>query len=134
MFWDAICSAYVYLDGSVKVSALELDGPRLDADGPVISKFADMSSRDSGGGICPRYEFIGMPYNGWGCESSFVIDVLDSYILLLVLYDGKLGATYFSNVRVNFLIVSFNPPICYFISSCCCLIDWMSLDLLTFEI
>jgi hypothetical protein len=45
------------------------------------------------------------------CESPFVADVLDIDILLLVSYDGKLGATDFSNTRVNFLIDSSNPPI-----------------------
>jgi hypothetical protein len=107
--------------GRVRLSALEPDSP-------VISIFADLSSRDGGGGICLGYEFIGIPYNGWGYEYSFVTDVLDIDILLLVSYDGKLGATNFSNVRVNFLIVSSNPPICCFISSCCCLIDWISSD------
>jgi hypothetical protein len=68
-----------------------------------------------GGGICPVYEFIGIPYNGWGCKSPFVADVLDTDILLLVSYDGKLGATYFSNECVNFIIDSSNPPICCFI-------------------
>jgi hypothetical protein len=80
-----------------------------------VSRGADLSSRDDGGGICPRYEFIGIPYNGWGCESLFVVDVLDIDILLLVSYDGKLGATNFSNERVNFLIDSSNPPIYRFI-------------------
>jgi hypothetical protein len=92
-------------------------------DGPVISIVANLSSRDGGDGIYPRYEFIGIPYNDWGYESPFIVDVLDIDILLLVSYDGKLGATNFSNTRVNFLIVSFNPPIYYFISSCSCLID-----------
>jgi hypothetical protein len=41
----------------------------------------DLPSRDGGGGTCPGYEFIGIPYNGWGRESLFVTDVLD--ILLL---------------------------------------------------
>jgi hypothetical protein len=62
---------------------------RLDANGPVISRFVDLSSRDDSGGICPIYELIGIPYNGWGCESPFVTNVLDTYILLLVSYDGK---------------------------------------------
>jgi hypothetical protein len=56
-----------------------------------------------------------LPYNGWDCESPFVIDVLDIDILLLVSYDGKLGATNLSNEHVNFLIDSSNPPICCFI-------------------
>jgi hypothetical protein len=64
----------------------------------------DLSSRDGGGGICPRYEFIDIPYNGWGYEPLFVADVLDIDILLLVSYDGKLGAIYFPNERVNFEI------------------------------
>jgi hypothetical protein len=64
---------------------------------------------------CSGYEFIGIPYNGWGCESPFVADVLDIDILLLVSYDGKLGGTNFSNKRVNFLIDSSNPLICCFI-------------------
>jgi hypothetical protein len=62
-----------------------------------MSRGADSPSRDDDGGICPRYEFIGIPYNGWGCESPFVADVLDIDILLLVSYDGKLGAIDFSN-------------------------------------
>jgi hypothetical protein len=88
-------------------------------DGPTVSRDADIPSRDDCGGICPGYEFIGIPYNGWGCESPFVADVLDIDILLLVLYDMKLGATDLSNARVNFLIDSSNPPICCFISYCC---------------
>jgi hypothetical protein len=61
------------------------------------------------------YEFIGIPYKGWGCKSPFVADASDINTLLLVSYDEKLGATDFSNVRVNFLIDSSNPPICCFI-------------------
>jgi hypothetical protein len=95
--------------GRAGLSMLRSDDPRLDADGPVISRVADLLSRDGGGGICLGYEFIGTPYNGWGCESPFVADVLDIDILLLVSYNGKLGATNFSNVRVTFLIVSSNP-------------------------
>jgi hypothetical protein len=56
-----------------------------------------------------------IPYNGWGCKSPFVTDVLDIDIMLLVSYDGKLGATDFSNVRVNFLIDSSNSQISCFI-------------------
>ena len=80
-----------------------------------MSRGADLPSRDGGGGICPIYKFVGIPYNGWGCESPFVADVLDKDILLLVSYDEKLGAIDFSNVRVNYLIDSSNPPICCFI-------------------
>jgi hypothetical protein len=80
-----------------------------------VFRGADLPSRDGGVGTCPGYEFIGIPYNGWGCKSPFVADVLDMDILLLVSYDGKLGATDFSNVRANFLIDSYNPPICCFI-------------------
>jgi hypothetical protein len=80
-----------------------------------VSRGVDLPSRDGGGGIFPGSEFIGIPYNGWGYESPFVANVLDIDILLLVSYDGKLGATDFSNVRVNFLIHSSNPPICCFI-------------------
>jgi hypothetical protein len=80
-----------------------------------VFRGADLPSRDDSGGFCPGYEFIGIIYNGWGCESSFGADVLDIDILLLVSYDGKLGATDFSNVRVNFLIDSSNHPICCFI-------------------
>jgi hypothetical protein len=61
------------------------------SDGPTVSRGDDLPSGDSGGGICPGYEFIGIPYNGWGCESPFVADVLDINFLLLVSYDGKLG-------------------------------------------
>jgi hypothetical protein len=64
---------------------------------------------DDNGGICPEYEFIGIPYIGWGCESPFVVDVLDIDILLVVSYDGKLGAIDFFNEHVNFLIDSSNP-------------------------
>jgi hypothetical protein len=74
-----------------------------------VSRGADLPSRDGGGGICPGYEFVALPYNGWDCESPFVVDVLDIDILLLVSYDGKLGATNLSNERVNFLIDSSNP-------------------------
>jgi hypothetical protein len=48
------------------------------------AKGADLPSMDDGGGICSEYEFIVIPYNGWGCESLFVVDVLDIDILLLV--------------------------------------------------
>jgi hypothetical protein len=78
-----------------------------------VSRGADLPSRDDGGGICPRYEFIDISYNGW--VTPFVAGVLDIDILLLVSYDGKLGATDFSNERVNFLIDSSNSSICYFI-------------------
>jgi hypothetical protein len=85
------------------------------SNGPTVSRGADLPSRDGGGGICLGYEFIGIPYNSWGCESPFVAYVLDIDIILLVSYDGKLGATNFLNARVNFLIDSSNPPICCFI-------------------
>jgi hypothetical protein len=91
------------------------DGPGRSSDGPTVFRGVDLPSRDGGGGTCPGYEFIGIPYNGWGCKSPFVADVLDINILLIVSYDGKLGATDFSNVHVNFLIDSFNPPIYCFI-------------------
>jgi hypothetical protein len=84
-------------------------------DGSTGSRGTDLPNRDGEGGIWPGYEFIGVPYNGWGCESSFVADVLDIDILLVVSYVGKLGATDFSNVRVNFLIDFSNPLICCFI-------------------
>jgi hypothetical protein len=42
-----------------------------------VSRGTDLPSRDDDGGICPGYEFIGIPYDGWGCESPFVADVLD---------------------------------------------------------
>jgi hypothetical protein len=80
-----------------------------------VFRGADLPSRDDSGCIYPGYEFIGIPYNGWGYESPFIADILDIDILLLVSYDGKLGATDFSNVRVNFLIDSSNPPIWCFI-------------------
>jgi hypothetical protein len=83
-----------------------------------VSRGDDLPSRDDTGGICPGYEFIGIPYNGWGYESPFVVDVLDIDILILVSYEGKLGATDFSNEHVNFLMDSSNPPICCFILLC----------------
>jgi hypothetical protein len=91
------------------------DGPARSSDGSTVFRGANLLRRDGDGGTCLGYEFIGIPYNGWGCKSPFVADVLDIDILLLVSYDGKLGATDFSNVRVNFLIDSSNPPICCFI-------------------
>jgi hypothetical protein len=45
---------------------------------------ANLPSRDGGGGTCPVYEFIGIPYNGWGCKSPFVADVLDIDIVGLM--------------------------------------------------
>jgi hypothetical protein len=84
-----------YLTGSARLSALGSDGPRLDVDGPYTSSVTDLSSRDDNGGIWHGYEFIGIPYNGWGCEPLFVVDVLGTYILLLFSYDRKLGATNF---------------------------------------
>jgi hypothetical protein len=80
-----------------------------------MSRGVDLPSKDDSVGICSGYEFIDIPYNVWGCGSPFVADVLDIDIMLLVLYDGKLEATNFSNVRVNFLIDSSNPPIYCFI-------------------
>jgi hypothetical protein len=50
-------------------------------DGPTVSGGVDLPSRDDNGGIFPRYKFIGIPYNGRGCESPFVVDVLDIDIL-----------------------------------------------------
>jgi hypothetical protein len=41
-----------------------------------MSKGTDLPGRDRDCGICPGYEFIGIPYNDWGCESPFVADVL----------------------------------------------------------
>jgi hypothetical protein len=29
-----------------------------------VSRGADLPSKDGGGGICPVYEFIGIPYKG----------------------------------------------------------------------
>jgi hypothetical protein len=49
-----------------------------------VFKGTDLPSKDGGGGIFPGYEFIGIPYNGWCCESPFFADVLDIDILLLV--------------------------------------------------
>jgi hypothetical protein len=96
-------------------SAYGPDGPGRGSDGPTVFRGTDLPSRDGGGCICPEYEFIDIPYKGWGCESTFVADASDINTLLLVSYDGKLGATDFSNVRVNFLIDSSNPPIYCFI-------------------
>jgi hypothetical protein len=42
-----------------------------------VFRGADLPSRDGGGGTCPGYEFIGIPYNGWAYKSPFVVDVLD---------------------------------------------------------
>jgi hypothetical protein len=80
-----------------------------------VSRGIDLPSKKVGGDICSGYEFIGIPYNGWGYESPFVSDVLDIDILLLVSYIGKLGATDFSNICVNFLMDSSNHQICCFI-------------------
>jgi hypothetical protein len=51
-------------------------------DGLTMSRGADLIGRDHNGGIFPGYEFIGIPYNDWGCESPFVADVLDVDIML----------------------------------------------------
>jgi hypothetical protein len=110
-----------YPAGRAGLSMLGTDDLQLDAVSPVVSRVVELSCSDGGGGICPGYEFIGIPYNDCGYESPFVADVLDIYILLLVSYNRKLGATDFSNVHVNFLIISSNPSICCFISFCCCL-------------
>jgi hypothetical protein len=67
-----------------------------------VSRGVDLPSRDDDGGTCPGYEFIGIPYNCWFCESPCVADVLDIDILLLVSYDGKLGATDFSKYALIF--------------------------------
>jgi hypothetical protein len=96
-------------------SAYGPDGPGRGSDGPTTFRGVDLPSRDDGGCICLEYEFIGIPYKGWGCKSPFVADASDINTLLIVSYDGKLGATDFFNVRVNFLIDSSNPPICCFI-------------------
>jgi hypothetical protein len=52
------------------------DGPQLHANDPVISRVVDLSRRHDSGGIFLGYKFNGIPYNGWGCESPFVTDVL----------------------------------------------------------
>jgi hypothetical protein len=96
-------------------SAYGPDYPGRGSDGPIVFRGADLPTRDGGGCICPEYEFIGIPYKGWSCEGPFIADASDINTLLLVSYDGKLGATDFSNVRVNFLIDSSNPTICCFI-------------------
>jgi hypothetical protein len=80
-----------------------------------MSRGIDLPSRDDNFGICHGYEFIVILYNGWGCESPFIGDVLDIDTPLLVSNDGKLGARNFSNERVKFLIDSSIPPICCFI-------------------
>jgi hypothetical protein len=66
-------------------SVLGMDGLRLDSNGSVTSSVIDLSRRDDNGGICFGYEFIGIPYSGWGYKSPFVADVIDTNILLLVL-------------------------------------------------
>jgi hypothetical protein len=70
-----------------------------------VSRGADLPSKDDSGGICPGYEFIGIPYNGWGCKSSFVSNVLDIDILLIVSYDGVTpliwGVKFLSNYLPN---------------------------------
>jgi hypothetical protein len=76
------------------------DGSGRSSDGPTVFRGVDLPISDGGGGTCPGYEFIGIPYNGWGYKSPFVADVLDIDILLLVSYDIKLRATDFSNIRV----------------------------------
>jgi hypothetical protein len=96
-------------------SAYGPNGLCRSSDDPTVFRSADLPSRDDDDCICPEYEFIDIPYKGWGCESPFVADASDINTLLLVSYDGKLGATDFSNVCVNFLIESSNPPICCFI-------------------
>jgi hypothetical protein len=50
------------------------DGPGKSSDGLTVVRGSDLSSRDDGGGICPRYEFNDIPYNGWGYESPFFAD------------------------------------------------------------
>jgi hypothetical protein len=50
---------------SVRLFVLGLGGPRFDVDGPVTSSVIDLSSRDNGGSICPKYELIDTSYNGW---------------------------------------------------------------------
>jgi hypothetical protein len=103
------------LTGTVRLSSLGSDSPRLDADGLDTSSVVDLSSKNCGGGIFLGYEFIGISYNGRGYESPFDANVLGTDILSLVSYARKLGAPDFSNVCVIFLIVSSNPPICCFI-------------------
>jgi hypothetical protein len=90
-------------------SAYGPNGPGRGSDGPTVFRGTDLPSRDGGGCILPEYEFIDIPYKGWGYKSPFVADASDINTLLLVSYDGKLEATDFSNVRVNFLIDSSNP-------------------------
>jgi hypothetical protein len=70
-------------------------------DGPVISSVADLSIREDSCGTCHGYECISIPYSGWGYKLLFVANVLGTDILILVSCDGKLGATDFSNARVN---------------------------------
>jgi hypothetical protein len=63
----------------------------------VISRVTNLLSRDGGGGI--SLDMIHRHTIQWlGYESQFVVNVLNTDIILLVSYDGKLGARDFSNV------------------------------------
>jgi hypothetical protein len=58
-------------------SAYGPDGPGRGSDGPTAFKGVDRPSRVGSGCICPEYEFIGIPYKGWGYKSPFVDDASD---------------------------------------------------------
>jgi hypothetical protein len=67
-YW-APCSGPGALDcptGKAGRSTQGPDCPDKSSNGPTMSKSVDLPSRDDGGDICPGYEFISIPYNGWG--------------------------------------------------------------------
>jgi hypothetical protein len=43
------------------------------SDSPTVSRGVDLPSRDDDDGICPGYEFIGIPYNGWDANPHLLL-------------------------------------------------------------
>lgn len=73
---------------------------------------SSLSYIEGGGGGCPGYVFISIPYNDWACEAPFATDGLSIDISMLASCDGKLVIVDFSNPRVSFLSDFSTPPIC----------------------
>jgi hypothetical protein len=53
------------------------------SDGLAMLSVSSLSYIEGGGGGCPGYAFIDIPYNGWACEASFVAIALSIDISML---------------------------------------------------
>lgn len=64
------------LSRKMETTAAWLDSPSLGPDGLTVCRFVGLSQIGGKGCGCPTHEFIGTPYNGWGCEHPFASDKL----------------------------------------------------------